>query len=73
MGIANASKKNDLTKKPPLNLPFGSVRAILAIIVVAGAVIGCLLSGNYEMLNNFAMMALSLYFVTRHNNSKLTK
>lgn len=54
-----------LSKDNPLLLPIGSVRAILALGVVACFSYGCMITGNYEALGLIAVMVMKDYFDTR--------
>lgn len=55
----------------PLGLPKGSVRAILALLVVVSAIVGQFIVGSVSSeLNTLANVALAFYFGTRSNGSK---
>jgi hypothetical protein len=49
----------------PLGLPKGSVRAIIAILVVAGFVLSIWFSYNSEVLASLASMVATFYFLER--------
>ena len=59
----------------PLGLPKGSIRALLVIIIVAGAVVGIMIT-NSEISNKFfdlLKMLIPLYFGSRLDWNKEKK
>lgn len=62
-----------MTNKPPLYLPSGSVRAVLALIICGGFVVGCFVQWmpkeNLVALSGLAGVISTYYFRAREDGS----
>ena len=58
-----------MTQKLPLWMPLGSIRAILALVIVIAFTGMCIITNHVEALGLIAVMVVKDYFEMRKQNS----
>jgi len=62
-----------MTQKLPLWMPLGSIRAILALVIVIAFTGMCIMLNHIEALGLIAVMVVKDYFEMRKQNDEKTK